>query len=87
LCELGHQKIAFILGKTDGRTSWTSRLEGYKMALEHNGIEYVEDLVIRTGTRYGAGYHSMKSLLEKTPRPTAIFAGSDIMAIGGCKSL
>jgi LacI family transcriptional regulator len=86
LCELGHKRIAFILGKTDGSPSWTRRLEGYKLALKNNGILYNDDLVIRTGTRYGAGYHSMKALLEKNPSPTAIFAGTDIMAMGAAKA-
>lgn len=86
LCDLGHKKVAFILGKTDGRGSWEDRMQGYKDALEKNSIAYDENLVIRTGTRYTAGYDAMKVLLSLEEKPTALFAGTDLMAMGAAKA-
>jgi LacI family transcriptional regulator len=80
LLDLGHRRIAFINGPPS-LTSVQDRLAGYKASLEERGIGE-DDRRIREGD-FGAesGYSATLSLLQGEPRPTAIFAANDRMAI------
>jgi DNA-binding LacI/PurR family transcriptional regulator len=81
LVELGHRRIAFISGPVN-LTSAQDRLAGYRSSLEQRGIGQ-DDRLIREG-KFGAdcGYSTALSLLQGDPRPTAIFAANDRMAVG-----
>ncbi|WP_117213217.1 LacI family DNA-binding transcriptional regulator [Allorhizocola rhizosphaerae] len=81
LLELGHRRIAIISGPEDVLCS-QARVAGYRFAHDEAGIALDPDLV-RWGNFYvNAGdEHSMR-LLTMPDRPTAIFAGSDLQALG-----
>ena len=55
------------------------RAEGYRAAMRANGLD--PDIVSTTYTREG-GYLGAQQLLARPRRPTAIFAGADIVAMG-----
>ena len=83
LISKGCKKIAFfsapqhlVLGK--------NRLEGYKAALENNGITYNTDLVYSCDT-FDQAEKISRSILRKHDRPDAIFAVNDLTAIGAMK--
>ena len=83
LISKGCKKIAFfsapqhlVLGK--------NRLEGYKAALENNGITYNTDLVYSCDT-FDQAEKISRSILRKQDRPDAIFAVNDLTAIGAMK--
>jgi LacI family transcriptional regulator, xylobiose transport system transcriptional regulator len=81
LLELGHRRIASIGGP---EKVWCSRarLDGYRAALEDAGIQ-VEPGLIRHGDYHvESGYEQGLELLRLQNRPTAIFAGSDMQALG-----
>jgi LacI family transcriptional regulator len=81
LLELGHRRIAIISGPQDVLCS-RARLAGFRAAHEEAGIEVDPDLV-RYGTfRISGGYDHGIALLERADRPTAVFAGSDLQAMG-----
>ncbi|WP_407319183.1 LacI family DNA-binding transcriptional regulator [Isoptericola halotolerans] len=81
LVELGHRRIAAVSGPSDMLCS-RARIDGYRSALESAGIPYAPALV-RAGNFYvEAGYDAAHQLLRHHDRPTAIFAGSDMQAIG-----
>lgn len=81
LLELGHRRIAIISGPEDVLCART-RLSGFRFAHEEGGIE-VDPSFVRHGAFYvGAGYEHGMALLERPDRPTAIFAGSDMQALG-----
>lgn len=87
LINKGHEKIALIIGDVnDFGVSWW-RLKGYKKALEERGIE-INDKLITIGkyTRKGA-YEVITELLKSENEFTAIFALSDIMAVGAAKAV
>jgi LacI family transcriptional regulator len=66
-------------------TSGADRLLGYKQTLSAHGLPLNPDLIIEGDYTEGSGYAATKRLLM-TPA-TAIFAASDIMAIGALKAL
>jgi DNA-binding LacI/PurR family transcriptional regulator len=82
LIELGHRRIAIISGPQDVLCS-QARVAGYRSAHDEAGLPVDPDL-LRFGTFHvDAGYeHAMGLLLARAGRPTAIFAGSDMQAMG-----
>jgi LacI family transcriptional regulator len=55
------------------------RADGYRQAMRARGLEV--DIVSTSYTQEG-GYQGTQQLLARTHRPTAIFAGADIVAMG-----
>jgi len=59
-----------------------SRIIGFRKALSENHIP-MQDILIRGGNYNEAGgYQGMKELLNLAPRPDAVFAANDLMAMG-----
>jgi LacI family transcriptional regulator len=80
LLSLGHRKIGVITGPHFMMCS-VARLDGYKMALQEKGIEPEESLMREGDFTPEGGREQGLSLLQKE-HPTAIFAGSDLQAMG-----
>jgi LacI family transcriptional regulator len=78
----GHQNIAFVVGPLHEPINKDKRLEGYRLALQEAGIEYHEELVVEGDYTYDSGMEAVEKLVEAVNRPTAIFVGSDEMALG-----
>ena len=81
LTMLGHRAIAFLAGPS-ALTSVQDRLAGYRAGLEDAGLECDERLLREGDFGERSGYESAQALLAQDPRPTAIFAANDLMAIG-----
>jgi LacI family transcriptional regulator len=81
IINLGHRRIGFIVGHPNHGQSH-DRLAGYRRALEKHNIDFDDGLVRQGRFDYGSGYSCARSLLSSTPRPTAIFASNDAMAMG-----
>ena len=78
---LGHTRIGMIGGPAEILCS-RQRIDGYTDALRSTGIPVDPDL-IRTGDfEVSGGYREALALLSLRDRPTAIFAGSDMQALG-----
>ena len=86
LINLGHRRIACITGTLSDAESGYARLEGYRAALQAAGIPYDPALVVEGDFRMESGFRAMQLLLRVRPRPTAVFAASDAMAIGAIKA-
>ncbi|RRJ62605.1 LacI family transcriptional regulator [Paenibacillus oralis] len=92
LCKLGHRKIAIITAPMSDVSIGKLRYEGYKKALEDNGLELNENLV-RTMKEHiqsysmENGYVVTKELLESGEDFTALFAVSDSLAVGACRAI
>jgi LacI family transcriptional regulator len=81
LISLGHRRIAIISGQANMRAS-RDRIAGYRAALEDAGIP-VDPQLIRPGAFIQkTGYEQTCALLKLAQPPTAIFAGSDMQAMG-----
>lgn len=92
LCKLGHKKIAIISATEDDESIGKLRFEGYIKALRDNNIEFNQDLVyyLQSGNeRYSmqSGYLAAKKIIEDKADCTAIFAITDIVAIGACRAI
>lgn len=86
LIEAGHRRIAHITGPV-GLFSVRERLAGYQRALAEAHLPFDGDLV-----RYGTydrhfGQTAIRDMLDLADRPTAVFAGSDYVAVGVLEAL
>jgi LacI family transcriptional regulator len=85
LIDLGHRRIAVISGPEDVLCS-RARVAGFRSAHEEAGLPVDASLVRYGNFHVGGGDEHATSLLAPTDRPadrpTAIFAGSDMQAMG-----
>jgi LacI family transcriptional regulator len=86
LIELGYERIGHITVEYDPPPA-RQRREGYEQALRDNGRSVREDLVAASDERPFAfsekgGYRAMNVLLDRDPAPDAVFAASDMQALG-----
>jgi LacI family transcriptional regulator len=86
LLGLGHRLIATITGP-DQNADAQQRLAGYRRALEARGITPDPAFAVAGDFTEPSGYAAVARLLELRPRPTAIFAANDNMAIGAMSAL
>ena len=80
LAEAGHRRIAFICGPEDNFDA-RERLRGYRNALAEY-LPAAEALELPGDFDESSGYEAGKLILTKTPRPDAVFAANDMMALG-----
>ena len=81
LLSLGHRRIAHAGGPHSVDCSH-ARLAGYSSALRQAGIELDESLITHSAFSYDAGRQAARDLLDRSDRPTAIFAANDEIALG-----
>lgn len=82
LLTLGHKRIGIITGPDEMMCS-RARLDGYCAALAERGIAKDPELITEGDFTTAGGYAQAMALLEDSCiRPTAIFAGSDLQAMG-----
>ncbi|HYP73665.1 MAG TPA: LacI family DNA-binding transcriptional regulator [Microbacterium sp.] len=81
LIELGHRRIAAITGPEDMMCA-LARVDGYRSAMNAANLPIDPDW-IRFGDFHPTGGEThARALLAAPDRPTAIFAGSDLQALG-----
>lgn len=85
LIELGHKHIACVAGPSSITPS-AERITGYRRALGEAGLSVDESLIIRGDYHAQSGMEITNSLLKMEPRPTAIFALNDLMALGALRA-
>jgi LacI family transcriptional regulator len=81
LIDLGHRRIAIISGPEDVLCS-RARVAGFRSAHEEAGLPVDASLVRYGNFHVGGGDEHATSLLASADRPTAIFSGSDMQAMG-----
>jgi LacI family transcriptional regulator len=87
LIELGHKDIVVMIGEeNDLGISWT-RLKGFKKALEENNLEFNSDNMLVGDYNSETAYEVMRGFFKVHREITAVFAISDIMAIGIAKAI
>jgi len=83
LIRLGYRRIGTITGPANS-TVGIDRREGYLKALTERGANVDETLMVEGDFTETGGYYAMQKLLPA--KPDAIFAASDIMAIGAMRA-
>ncbi|MGR3806369.1 substrate-binding domain-containing protein [Pasteurella testudinis] len=81
LIDAGHREIAIITGSFK-KSLASNRLKGYQTALSEAGIALRDEWIIESHFDVEGGIESMQQLLQLNPRPSAVFASSDTIAIG-----
>lgn len=81
LLSLGHREIALISGP-EGNVDAEERLRGFRDSLRDAGLDPDAALVVPGDFSEMAGYEAALRILGHQPRPTAVFAGNDGMAVG-----
>jgi len=81
LIELGHREIAIVTGPEDMMAA-TARLSGFRAALESARISLRPEYVRRGEFHHSDGLTEGRALLSLPVPPTAIFASSDVQALG-----
>jgi LacI family xylobiose transport system transcriptional regulator len=81
LIELGHQRIAVISGPDDMMCSH-ARIDGFRSAMTSAGLTIDPDWIRFGDFHTSGGRLHGQDLLDRDDRPTAIFAGSDLQALG-----
>lgn len=88
LLSLGHRRIGVLGGKTDLSHAAAARFVGCQRAFAAHGLPFDPE------TQYEAarfampsGYTAMERLLNRMPDLTAVFAMSDVMAVGAIRAL
>lgn len=85
LLELGHKRFGMVAGITRGNDRATQRRDGFLTALIGAGIASNDIIVLEAPYKIDSGVAGMRSLMQTHPRPTAVFCGSDILAVGAIK--
>ena len=77
LLGLGHRRIGFIVGNPDQAAS-AERMAGFYAAVRE--FDEVETYIAQGDFSFASGLSAAEQLLDRDPRPTAIFASNDDMA-------
>ena len=87
LAERGHRDI-LVLGTDPERSSpGKMRLEGVRRSLEAHGLPFDPERFVQTEFSMAGGYAAMKAFLDKGGHASAVFAMSDVTAIGAARAI
>jgi LacI family transcriptional regulator len=86
LLSLGHRRIAMLSGPVSISTA-ADRVTGYRRALHEVGLEAQAELICYGEYTQESGYQMAQKALSLTPRPTALFAANNFIAIGALRAL
>ncbi|WP_434999381.1 substrate-binding domain-containing protein [Vibrio scophthalmi] len=81
LIECGHHEIGCITGPLN-RYQAQMRYEGYKRALNEEGLAFHPNWIIESNFECDGGYEAFNRMYQKGPLPSAIFVCNDMMAMG-----
>ncbi|MEI8215779.1 MAG: LacI family DNA-binding transcriptional regulator [Eubacteriales bacterium] len=87
LISKGHQKIGLIRNSVDVDFFGLDQYRGYKQAMMDHGLEVDQRYVKYGDFSMENSYNIVKNFINDKDVPTAIFATSDIMAIGAINAL
>ena len=81
LLDLGHRRIAFILGTSNSKYS-VERFRAYQAALEDRGLTYNSDYIVESDFSKTDGFRLMGRLLDLPERPTCVICINDSVTPG-----
>jgi LacI family transcriptional regulator len=85
LLSLGHRSIGFISGP-QSLNSARARKEAFRAALRVHGLRVRNEWIAEGDMRVDGGRLAMQRLLACKPRPTAVLASNDLMAVGALQA-
>lgn len=87
LIGMGHRQIGILGGRMDSHAAFT-RYHGVERAFREKEIPFEPELqFVAARFEMSSGYQAMEKLMVKMPGITAVFAMSDVMALGAIRAL
>lgn len=86
LLSLGHRQITMLTGPQSVSTA-NDRVEGYCRALNEIGLELCDTQIYWGNFTQESGHEMTREALAATPKPTALFAANNFVAIGAIRAL
>ena len=87
LIDLGRRRIAYLGRMARRSPEHAARYDGYARALREGGLEPDDRLRVPTDNSESLGYEAVQQLLERGDSFDAIFAVTDLIAIGAMRAL
>lgn len=88
LIALGHRKIGILGGKMERSQASSARFMGCQRAFFRHHIPFDPEAHYEISRfSLSGGYHAMERLLDKMPELTAVFAMSDVTAVGAIRAI
>lgn len=86
LIACGHRNVAIVTGAPHNHDA-QERLRGYRSALRDAKVKYRPEWELEGDFKEASGHRAALAFLALAPRPTALFASNDSMAIGAMSAL
>lgn len=83
--DMGHRQLALISADTRMNDRAASRHEGIRQAMETAGLNSHDLHFIETTYGIEEGAEAFERVMQMTPRPTAVFCGNDVLAVGALR--
>lgn len=88
LLEMGHHKVGILGGVLEKSRAAYTRYDGCKRAFESRNVSFDLERQYESALFAMAdGYQAMERLMDKMPELTAVFAMSDVMAVGAIRAI
>jgi LacI family transcriptional regulator len=88
LLNKGHEKVGILGGVLEKSRTANARYDGCRRALNEKGISFdLERQYEPALFEMAEGYQAMERLMDKMPDLTAVFAMSDVMAVGAMRAI
>lgn len=87
LMALGHENVVILGGNREYSEIARLRYEGCLRVFREQGIAFAESRYETARFTYEDGYRAAQTLLQRNDRFTALFAMSDVMALGAIRAL
>ena len=83
--DMGHRQLALISADTRMNDRAASRHEGIRQAMEAAGLNSHDLHFIETTYGIEEGAEAFERVMQMTHRPTAVFCGNDVLAVGALR--
>jgi LacI family transcriptional regulator len=87
LLACGHKNTAMLGGNLSLSYISRMRFEGYKARLNEDGLSFGEENYQKASFNYGSAYRAMNKIMASGNPLTAVFAASDVMAVGAMRAI
>jgi LacI family transcriptional regulator len=82
LIALGHEHLAVVSGFFRHNDRARHRVEGFREVLAEHGLRLADANIVEQPFGFEGGRAGLQLLMQLRPRPTAIFCGNDMLALG-----
>jgi LacI family transcriptional regulator len=83
--ELGHRQLALITADTTANDRARERFRGIQSAMDEAGLAASDLHIIETEYSIENGAAAFETLAHAVPRPTVVFCGNDVLAVGALR--